>query len=215
MYAQSKMVGLRRVSSMELKELRKAIDNVNDWIQYSNYREVDKHGEAIMSQDKSKFREEAERLFGKDVYRQRVEGFSIGYNEMRNKAVNVLAKALEDNSYLKEAVDYWVAKRKEEIEKEDKADCEGCREKSAIVSATLKELEVAHKQVTHLEEMLQKYRELLVPIEPKPECKCLDGESRCSWHNYVEGYNDAVEVYTKIRQAVLDVVGGNNGNNKN
>jgi uncharacterized coiled-coil protein SlyX len=32
---------------MELNELRKAIDNANDWIQYANYREVDKHGEAI------------------------------------------------------------------------------------------------------------------------------------------------------------------------
>jgi hypothetical protein len=72
-----------------------------------------------MSQDQSKYREEAERMLNGDNNKWK-EPFSY------KLAFEVLAKVLEDNSYLKEAVDYWVAKRKEEIEKEDKADCEGC-----------------------------------------------------------------------------------------
>jgi anion-transporting ArsA/GET3 family ATPase len=117
-----------------------------------------------MSQDKSKYREEAERMLNGDNNKWK-EPFSY------KLAVEALAKVLEDNSYLKEAVDYWMAKRKEEIEKEDKSDCEGCRDWSNKLMGKLYDAEGLVKVIREKDKQISSLQKTISSLMERQEKK--------------------------------------------
>jgi hypothetical protein len=86
--------------------------------------------------------------------------------------------------------------------------CEGCREKSAIVSATLKELDVAHKQVTHLEGVIAEKDKEIAELQDLRNC------TGCrTWEDLFNGvlsqktklYDENIELYHKIASLQSDL----------